>query len=186
MERDEYESRFEADDKRFLRRRKMELVLRMYSLLGVLMAILSAGYFVQTLLPFTLSEQQKTALLIIGVGLVLATMSRALLVFYREREAERMAERERLLTLLDAWSSFETVSKRVLDQQGEKFDQHSVRSIISKLQSDGKINDADVRIIEEALGARNAIVHGQRSLSPSFTKRVTDVLLSIVQKIAVP
>jgi hypothetical protein len=167
---------------------RLEFVLRFYSLLGIMIAVFSAGYLLLTLLPYNLSETQKTAVVLVGVGLALAAMSRALIVWRKERDQrdlERLKEQDRIVGFLDAWTKFETAGKDALSRRREKFERHSVRSVISRLRAENKIDDVDMKMLESALEARNLIVHGGRQLPTSFLKETTDVLLSIIKKVII-
>lgn len=175
----------------YVRTRKvtvLRLVLRVYSQLGFLIAALAAGYLAVSMLPFSLSENQKIAAAIAGFGLAFAVMSKALIDVYDARERSELAklrEKEGTMKFLESWARFEEASKNALNQQGEKFDRHSVRSIISRLRADGKISDTDIAVLSEALEARNSIVHRGFSSSPSMLKRFNEVLEGIISKLLI-
>ena len=71
-----------------------------------------------------------------------------------------------------------------MSKEHEQYSKHSLRSVISKLYEEEKINKADVMALEEALQTRNLIVHGERPWSSELTGKVTDVLIDIIRKIA--
>jgi hypothetical protein len=186
MEREDFKGTFSGITNRRSARRKLDLLLRAYSLVGALTAILAGGYFLVTLLPYTLSAHQRNALLVVGIGITLAFMSRTLMILRKERDFEelvRMKEYESLASFLDAWARFERISKEVLAERGEDFNRLSLRSVISRLHEEGKINNADVLALEEALQTRNAIVHGERNFSSKLTEQITNSLIEIVKKI---
>ena len=170
-------------------RRRFDLLLRTYSWFGLLLAIVAGGYFFLTLLPFDLSVLQQSALIMAGVGALLSLLSRTLVTFYKEREAEsleRTQEHERLVDFLAVWAEFERVSKKVLSEEGGDLNLHSFRSVISCLYSEGKIDTKDAMILEKGLRMRNSIVHGERSTSTRVTARLTTSLVEVIRKIAVP
>ena len=85
-------------------RRKFDLMLQAYSIVGVLVALFAVGYLVLTFLPFELSVQQQMASAFVGVGIALALTSRILILFRKEREAaelERLKEYEHIATFLE-------------------------------------------------------------------------------------
>lgn len=167
----------------------IERTLRIYSLLGTLVAIFSGVYLVLTLIPIALTQEQKFAAALVALGLGLAVMSRTLIAIHKVREAEaleRESQSEGMFDFLDTWKEFEQISKDTLRQKGERFEPHSVRSVIVRLYEEGKIDDADIKAIDEALEARNAIVHGGRHPPPSFLKAITNTLVQVIRKIAVP
>lgn len=188
MERDDFSEALYDLGKRRRMRRKLDLLLRAYSLMGLLMAILAGGYFMVSLLP-ELTKNQLMSLTFTGVGIALALMSRTLLIWRKEREAgevERMTEYESVASFLDTWARFERISKEALSKEGEDFNRHSLRSVISRLHEEGKLNDSDVISLEEALQTRNLIVHGERPFSTKIAQSVTDSLIDIIKKITAP
>ncbi len=172
--------------KRIFYRKKFDLILRAYSTIGVLIAIFAGAYFLLTLLPYDLNSEQQLALMVSGIGIALALLSRTIIVLRREREEEeisRLKEYEKVAAFLDTWSQFERVSKEVLSKDDETFSKHSLRTVIKRLYEEGKINKVDVLALEEALQMRNSIVHGERPWSSGLTGKVTDVLVEIIRKI---
>ena len=167
-------------------RRKVNFLLRAYSWIGFMLAIVAGGYFLLTLLSFDLSAQQRFALIMAGAGALVALMSRIFIAFYKERDAEeldRTEEYERLASFLAAWQQFERVSKEVLAKEGRRLNMHSLRVVISYLHDEGKIDEEDVLVLEEGLKTRNLIVHGERRVSTRVTDRVTESLVKVIRKI---
>jgi len=175
-------------NKRLHLRKKFDFILRAYSTIGWLIAIFAAAYFLLTLLPHEPTREQQIALMISGIGVALALLSRTLIALRKEKEEEeilRLREYEKVEAFLDTWAQFERISKDVLSKENEKFNKSSLRSVISRLYEEEKINKADVLALEEALQTRNLIVHGERRWSSELTGKVTDVLIDIIKKIAV-
>ena len=188
MAQDEYQYWLQGINARYSRRSRIELVLNIYSLLGVLLALLGAGYLILTLLPFELSHDQKLAAAVVGFGLAIAVMSQMVISIRKKYDSDvvaRKIDQESIVSFLNTWEKFEAVSRNALEKKGEKFDRYSLRSIISKLNSEGEIDDADVRALEEALQARNTVIHSKEPLSASFVQEITNLLVHIIQKISV-
>ena len=195
MERDIYnEAFYELNKQRRMRRRKFDLLLRTYSLGGFSIAILAGGYFLFSILPFEFSMRQQMSLIIAGVGLFLAFMSRTLIILRKERETEeierireeeieRIREYESIASFLDTWARFERVSKDALSKEADDFNRHSLRSVISRLHEDGKLDETDILALEEALQTRNSIVHGERPFSTKISEKITESLVEIIKKI---
>ena len=165
---------------------RIRLLLQLYAWIGVLVATVASGYFLLTLLPVMLSAIQVAALIAGGVGALLAVMSRTLITFSRQRDAEaleRAEEIERLASFLEVWTRFERVSKRALTAEQDNLDIHSFRSVISCLVAEGKIDKGDVVVLEEGLKTRNLIVHGAQPLSLRAAERITESLIEITRKI---
>ncbi len=189
MERERYNEAFYDLGKRRRMRRKLDFILRAYSLMGLLLAIMAGGYFLLTLLPFELSIEQQVSLMIAGIGIALALMSRTMIVLRKEREVEemeKMSEYESVTSFLDTWVRFERISKETLEKDNEDFNRHSLRSVISRLYEEGKLDKNDVIALDEALQTRNSIVHGERPFSAKVAEKVTESLIEIIKKIAVP
>ena len=151
---------------------RVNFLLRAYSWVGVMLAIVAGGYFLLTLLSFDLSAQQRLALILAGVGALVALMSRIFIAFYNERDAEeldRTEEYERIASFLAAWQQFERVSKEVLAKEGVRLNMHSLRVVISYLHDEGKIGEEDVLILEEGLKTRNLIVQNGGCRHESWT-----------------
>ena len=167
-------------------RRRVDFLLRAYSWMGLMLAVVGGGYFLFTLLSFDLSAQQRFALILAGAGALVALMSRLFIAFYKERDAEeldRTEEYERLDSFLSAWQQFERVSKEILEKEGRRLNMHSLRVVISYLHDEGKIDEEDVLVLEEGLKTRNLIVHGERRVPRRMTERVTESLVEVIQKI---
>ena len=168
-------------------RSRVHLLMRVYSWIGLLLSIVAGGYFLLTLLPFALSEQQQLALMVAGVGVLLSVMSKILVTFYKAKETgelERQLEDHGLDDFLVIWARFERVGKRVLEDKGSDHNVHSLRSVFSSLYDDGKINREDLHVLEDGLRFRNAIVHGNRVASTRAMEHLTTSLEEIVRKIA--
>ena len=75
------------------------------------------------------------------------------------------------------------MSKEILKRQDVDVNRHSLRSIISRLYEEDKIDQADVQTLDDALQIRNAIVHGGRPTSSVVAKKITDTLADIINKI---
>ena len=175
--------------KRRSTRRLIDTSLRVYSLFGLIIAIFAGGYFLFTLLPFALSMNQQMSLMIAGVGIALAIMSRALMMFRKESELQKVElirQYESVASFLDTWTRFEQATKEALAGENEEYSPHSLRSVISQLHEKGKLDASDVVALEEALQARNSIVHGDQPPSVSFAEKITDSLTQIIRKISVP
>ena len=186
MDDREYTNRFDDLNRRRRSRRRVDFLLRAYSWMGVSLAIVAAGYFLLTLLSFELSMEQQLALMVAGVGVLLSLMSRILVALRKERDTEfdYAEERDRSSFFLKVWAEFERVGKKVLAQKEEELNVHSVRSVISRLYDEGRIDDEDVRVLERGLRTRNAIVHGGSKESIRVNERVTESVVEVMRKVA--
>ena len=189
MDNQEYTDKLNQLKGRRRSRRKVNLLLRTYSWMGVFLAIIAGGYFLSTLFSFELTSNQRLALMMAGVGLLLSLMSTILINFYRAKDADELyqaEEQERLADFLAAWAQFERVSKRIMAQDEDQINIYSLRSVISRLHTEGIIDEKDVVVLEEGLRTRNSIVHGEHPMSARATERTTDSLVEIIRKIPIP
>ncbi|MBK9515093.1 MAG: hypothetical protein IPO05_16030 [Flavobacteriales bacterium] len=186
---EDYESIRASVEEQHGRRKKSQLtlILKLYSVFGSVSSIAALGYLVVSLIPYELNSNQRTALLIAGASAMLALLSWAMIVLRRERERqemEKVQELARVSEFLYEWAHFELVSKELLKSEGQGLNLHSLRSIISKLYSDGVVSSTEVSALEQALQTRNEIVHGKSMLPFTMTDKNLQPLSSVIRKIA--
>ena len=170
-------------------RARLDLYLKAYSVIGVLIAIFSGVYFVFTFLDFQLSVEQQLSLMVSGVGITVAVLSRALIVLNREKARETLVRsqgQEALYALVETWSRFERVSKNLFPVEDGKFNRRSPRSVVLRLCEEGMISSVDVEVIETAMRVRNDIVHGQHPPPVELAADLTEQLERIVSGLADP
>ncbi|MCP5381808.1 MAG: hypothetical protein H6912_05505 [Kordiimonadaceae bacterium] len=162
-------------------------ILNAYSLFGLLISIFAFGYFLFSLFDFQLTENQQLSLMIAGVGLALSLMSRAMLVYSKQKESER---KELDLSYYDAiniillWSEFEKISKNKLDELRVSYNKHSISEIISGLIEYSILSHEDRLILDDIRLIRNRLAHGNSNYSNELIVYYKNILLSIMDKIA--
>lgn len=166
--------------------RKFETILKLYSLVGLVIAIFGIAYFVFTTLDIELSRIQQMALLVSGTGLGLSITSWALLVIRRERidaDVKKLKSMQDLGEFIWKWSKFEATSKEVLLAQGKEFNKYSIREIIERLYEDKIIDKEDAISLEEAIQARNMVVHGggiiPKEMLDRYSSQIDEVILKL-------
>ena len=162
-----------------------EFVLRIYSVLGLLIAVAATASFIFTLVDFNLTTEQQLSLVLAGVGIALSIMSRLLLVIRRQREEYTDAKVKELLytsELIECWKNFEDVGRTVIgkSEQGT----YSLRSIITQLRQKNEISETDVSTLQAALILRNLAVHGRGRVSPDLIVKVISEVSDIVAKLS--
>lgn len=185
FDREEYKAVISFLEKRRALHSTLEPVLKIYSLLGLLIAAMAIGYFALTLLPVELSYNQQMALIISGVGIVVAALSQMLLVLRKQREEryqKYLEEYERFGEFMQIWSMIEASIKSSL---GAESSQHkSLRIAIHQLYKNGVIDKSDLMSLEESLRLRNSIVHEGGGVSIQSLGRLSEDLRSILHKIS--
>jgi hypothetical protein len=162
-------------------RKRIEFILRVYSALGALTAVLALGYFLVSVLSVELTSQQTLALLISGVGVMLAVMSRLLIAFGRERDAERKEKRqsyEQRFEFVIAWNQFERLARVLLGDDGADEDgsDKPMRVLLSDLVKRNLVEPEDLALVERALAIRNMLAHGQLDVPKELVSRgVADI-----------
>lgn len=173
-------------EKRQSTRRRVETILKLYSLLGLVVAVFGIAYFILTTLDIEFTRVQQMALLISGTGIFLSVTSWALLMLRRERmkdEVKKLQLMQELSEFIWKWSKFEAISKEVLLRQGKEFNKYSIREIIEHLSHEGIIDKSDILLLEEAIQARNMAVHGGGSFPNEMIARYSQQLDEVISKI---
>lgn len=166
--------------------RRFESVLKLYSIMGIVVAVFGIAYFVLTTLDIQLNTNQQIALLTSGVGLTLSAASWFLLVMRRERlndELNKLKSMQELSEFLWKWSRFEEVSKNILSRSDKEFNRHSIREVIELLLKNKVIDGSDALALDEAIQARNMAVHGGSELPKTIVAEYSKKLDEVVNKI---
>ncbi|KHA54978.1 hypothetical protein NM74_19100 [Aeromonas hydrophila] len=189
QERREFEKNLWELEQRQSMRRKFDTILKLYSLLGLLISIFGLAYFVFTTLDIELSKPQQIALLVSGTGIALSITSWALLLMHRERMNENI---RKLKTMQDIgefvwkWSKFEEVGKQILLSEGSEFNRYSIREVIEELYKRNLIDREDTMSLDEAIQARNMVVHGDGVISKEmlahYSSRIDDITSKIIER----
>jgi len=141
---------------------QLEAILRIYIVLGLLIAAGALIYFGFSFLKINLAPDQQASLIVAGAGVSVSIMS-AMLIFVRRQQ---MALRARMHEIVDTgfdvvreWSRFEEAGRQILHQNGQAFNARSPRSIVSALESEDIISTALAHSLGLALEVRNRLVH---------------------------
>lgn len=192
MEKDFFREKDELDrdlwelEKRQSGRRRFESILKLYSMMGVVVAVFGVAYFILTTLDIQLSFKQQVSLLVSGVGLALSAASWSLLVMRRERlndEINKLKSMQELSEFLWKWSKFEDISKSILLRSEQEFNRHSIREVIELLLINEVIDRSDALALDEAIQARNMAVHGGSELPKAMISKYSEKLDEVVDKI---
>jgi len=181
-----YEEALWESEKRFYSQRKIEVILKIYMLLGIITAVFGVAYFVLSTLDIELSNSQINALLISGVGFTVAAMSWGMILVRRERmyyERQRKKSLDTVAEFLRYWAKFENIGKEVLEKEHREFNKYSIREIIELLHKEGKLDKSDILALEEAIQLRNSVVHKGDDLPYEKAKKYIDILARVIQKV---
>ena len=173
-------------EKRQTYRRKIDLVFKIYSYIGLMIAIIGIVYFILITFSFEFTKSQQIALVFAGIGLALSVTSRIFLLMRKERmeyETKKIKLMQYLSEFIWKWSKFESVSKETLLKKGKEYNKYSIRATIDHLYHENIIDDSDIVILEEAIQARNSAVHGGDSFPIDMIIQYTKQIDGIIAKI---
>jgi hypothetical protein len=165
---------------------KYEQILRLYSVIGLLIGILSIIYFIFTTLDIHFDAQQQITLLISGVGLFLSFSSWFLLKLKQDKklnEVQEMREYYGFADFILTWLKFEERSKKYLLVNNIKFNKFSIREVIKSIFSCGIITDSELTLLEQAMKLRNSLIHERNSIPLEIIMNYKGEIEKITNKI---
>ena len=168
---------FERNQDLKLRQQKwmqIDIALRTYSYLGLVISLISAGAFAFSFLNVKLTNNQLVALIVAGVGLLLSILS-FMLLRIRGQLQKRIFDFEIGTTtpyyLMDEtslsaevvmkWAEFERIARQITSKDGKPYGQKSIKIIIKDVSELGIISPNDIQYLSILLEIRNSIVHGE-------------------------
>ncbi len=158
---------------------RVELILRAYIAMGILMALCALGYFGFSFLDIDLTDVQRMSLAVAGIGAAIAAMSATMLAFRRQQNELRSASYEIVEAGYDVvreWTKFEVISRQVLSEKGLVFNTRSPRSIVNMLESNGVISNELTQELSLALDVRNRVVHDAQPVPQSAVRHASQIL----------
>jgi len=161
-----------AQNRQFSRRFKLRLLdaaLRVYSALGLIVAIFGASVFL--LGEFELSERDRAAILVSAAGLMLTVVSLAAGYYYRQREmgarekelrhSRALMSRLLYLEMIEEWSKFESLARDALHEDQRQNRRISISDILKTLRDQEVISSIESEALMYCLQVRNSIAHGK-------------------------
>lgn len=165
---------------------RLTLALRIYSIVGLLFAIIGGGYLAFEILSVSLRKSELLALTAAVAGLLMTVLSSALLVLRRElaqRQSQQVQEYLLIGRFIQAWAAFEE-SARLRLGGDERVSPRSVRSVLDLLRTKRVLEPIDLIQIEELLQLRNAIVHTGVHIPREQIERGYEALLKYAARLA--
>lgn len=187
MASDRHNDDFRSLEGRRSFRSRVDLILQLYVIAGVVIAFASAGFLILSFIRVELTETQQLAAMLAIVGLAVSLFSGTYLYFKKKREKQDIANSEKIsgaMSFLETWNKFESVSSSILSAEKSDFKPHSIRSILSSLAEENRIDDEDKRTIERALDLRNSILHRGDMPPPQYIDEVASSLFDVIVKIS--
>jgi hypothetical protein len=171
---------------RLSKTRRIELLLRVYAVLGAIVSVIAALYFALSTFDFTFTEQQTTAIIGIGVGLLLTLMSlgaSSLLRYSARGQLERMRENLARSLLIDAWEHFEVAAFSAAERSFHATNTKSLRPLLYDLNVGGYLSDEEISFLKYALELRNLVVHSTDDLGSEDLREIADKLFSLSRRL---
>ncbi len=167
-------------------RRTLESILRLYTAIGLLIAVISSSYFIFSKFDINFSNSERLSIMISITGVILSVSSFILLMTMRERYFMRtkdINDVEKLKDFLFEWELFESEVKNILQKKKYKFNENSIKDMINVLYKNDIITEYDLIDIEKALRIRNFLLHGNNNISYEIIGDSVDQIETIVLKI---
>ncbi len=186
INRPEFEEALWAFKKKRDLRTKIDVVIRLYILLGILIGISGFFYFLAITFKLTFHQDQLFPLLFSFSGLFLSVASWGLLYFreyFQNQTLKRSLEIQELTDFLWAWGRFETLCKDLVKSKHVNYDRFSLQDILVKIIDLGYINSEDYMVVDEAMRIRNLILHSSATIPEYVTKHLSKQLIQIFERI---
>lgn len=172
----------------YRKKNRLKLILRLYSFIGIIMALVAIIYFVISYYGLNLNSNQRLALMFAGVGLVLSLMSKLYSEILKEREKEQEARRielNKISHFVLNWATLERTIYSILERNEPNISKFGIKRNIRLLFEQEIISDREFINLERALDLRNKIVHGHTSASSEELDRYSEQLNEVVDKILI-
>lgn len=167
---------------------RLKLILRIYSSLGAIIAVIAILYFILSLYQFDLTMNQRLAIMVAGVGLLLSVMSRLYSEIIREREKEqsvRKKELNKISYFILNWATLERTSYSILEKNYPDISKFGIKKNIRILFDEEIISDREFLNLERALDIRNKIVHGNMTSTNEDLDKYSEQINEAVDKILI-
>lgn len=172
----------------YRKKNRLKLILRLYSFIGIIMALVAIIYFVISYYGLNLNSNQRLALMFAGVGLVLSLMSKLYSEIIKEREKEQEARRielNKISHFVLNWATLERTIYSILERNEPNISKFGIKRNIRLLFEQEIISDREFINLERALDLRNKIVHGHTTASSEELDRYSEQLNEVVDKILI-
>ena len=168
--------------------KKIEYVIRLYTILGLCMAVFGLAYFLMSTFNINLSEEQIKGIALFLSGILTVFFCRIILVLRRLKLSRDLMLQQMELSLhsvIDIWQNFEDVGQSLLkdDKINIDADYLSIENIVSGLKSRDLISNSDIDIIKEYIKARNKVAHGDISIDNSELIYQSQKMSEIISKL---
>lgn len=172
----------------YRRKNRLKLILRLYSFIGILSALVAVIYFVISYYEFNLTSNQRLALMFAGVGLLLSLMSKFYSEIIKEREKEqeiRRVELNKISHFVLNWATLERTIYSILEKYEPNISKFSIKRNIRLLFDEEIISDREFINLERALDLRNKVVHGHTTSNSDELDRYSEQINEVIDKVLI-
>lgn len=165
-----YDDSSQYAQRRYRSKLRLDLILKVYGYLGILLFFVALGYFIFLRLDLNLTQDESKALLFASVGLVLSIFAFIARLAYRDSSilySEDYIQFNPTGDLIKQWSIFENLGKKFIGKDDRNFNRFSPREIIQYLKSAEYLSSDDAESLHNALEIRNQVVHSLEFVSIS-------------------
>lgn len=156
---DEANYRLQKD---YHRKNRLRLILKTYMFLGIIASAIGLMYFVFSFYELKINGTERVALLVSGVGMLLALVSKFVAEYSKEREKEMTKRQDELLknhNFIHSWKNLERSVLNTLEFKNLSRSSVSIGKNLRTLYMEKLITNRDLVNLERALELRNRIVH---------------------------
>ncbi len=192
MENNEFEGQQYINDLnvylsgKYKSRARLRQILKIYQILGILIALFGILYFVFTTIKIELTTTQLFSIVLGGSGITLAVLSKILTDYLKEKDKEnekRRSEVENVSSYIFTWTIFERALRNFVEMQEANINKHSFRTQLEFLYKAKFLTDKDMLMIERSLEFRNLILHEGALINSDKLRESTEILNSVTEKL---
>ncbi len=172
----------------YRKKNRLKLILRLYSFIGTLTAVVAIIYFAISYYEFKITSNQRMALMFAGVGLLLSLMSKFYSEIIKEREKEqeiRRMELNKISHFVLNWATLERTIYTILERYEPNIGKFSIKRNIKFLYDEEIISDREFINLERALDLRNKIVHGHTTSNSDELDKYSEQINEVIDKVLI-
>lgn len=169
------------------RERKREFILQIYSMMGVVLAMVGLSLMIKGEFLFQLDKTQQIAIITMTVGAVIALFP---FFFRRIFNLADVARSTRDISPIDAtsvfvsrWQTIEALLRRHLEKRGHNAAREPFSSLVSTLQERGLLSDRDILTLKQLLSLRNQVVHESGYADKRMLERAIEISGELINKL---
>lgn len=158
----------EANNEEHRKKRKVELLMETYKVVGIILSLTAIIYFIYSTFEFKLNEGQFLSIVFAFVGVIITLLSFSITKLYKMRQSkspERTANDDLRMLFISKWIELESISRRHLSPKySSESEKIPITIILRDLKERQLLDDIDFSKFNYLLKMRNVIVHGNKEI----------------------